>query len=170
MAVEARKAVERAKGKQMTDWTPSVGLKAADAVVAEIEQALEACGIAVRGHPSRPILSHRLTEIVAGAIDDSVADGGIAQFAQIPDGTVFANARVVTITNGHSRLYPGIGTEPEASEQVQTLSKSIMPLPRKAEGAGEPTTPKKRGRPKGSKKAKKPAKGDKAPEAPPAAE
>lgn len=157
----------------MTTWQPSEGLKRADAVVAEIEQAMEACGVAPPdGMPMRAVLGHRLTEIVAAAIDAAVT-----AYTPITQG---GTSKEVKYTNGHYRTYPGVGTETEASEQVQALSKSTMPLqspsdsfrnasPAAIQAALTPV--KKRGRPKGStKKAKKPAKGDKANEASPAAE
>lgn len=149
----------------MTTWTPSIGLQRADAVVAEIEQAMEACGVVPPdGKPMRAVLGHRLTEIVANAID-----------AVIGDGKPFAGA-----TWAHTENFQPLG-EPEycppiavyanghgfSDAQIKDTATVILGAIEKDAAPAK----KARGRPKGStKKAKKSAKGDKAQEAPPAAE
>lgn len=124
-----------AKGDEMTNWTPSEGLKRADAVVGEIEQAVDA-GVA----PS--VLRHRLTEIVARAIDDAIGVKDVPR-------------HVTLYTNGHHPVEaititptPGLATGDMVvvtkgpHEGTYAIGDQITP------------TKKARGRPKGSTKKK----------------
>lgn len=156
----------------MTTWQPSEGLKRADAVVAEIEQAMEACGVVPPdGKPMRAVLGHRLTEIVAKAIDDARGAKDVPRHVTItsvdpktPDGTVFSNGHV---KNGAITITPTPGLPDGATV---TIANGPHAGTHTFSTVSADTPVKRRGRPKGSKKKAKPAKGDKAPEAPPAAE
>lgn len=166
----------------MTTWQPSEGLKRADAVVAEIEQAMEACGVVPPdGMPMRAVLGHRLTEIVANAID---AATGARKTASIHVNHTNGHHPSDTVADFVTREPPTKKDEAYFGARPKRLSSPGIPDGATVSVAGGPhagtyvtavgsdaAPVKKRGRPKGStKKAKKPAKGDKAPEAPPAAE
>lgn len=149
----------------MSTWQPSEGLKRVFYVVAEIEQAMEACGISPPSLQPAPyqVFRHRLADIVAKALDGAIEDAHAKPIAavavtytnghaeKILQHDTFAPMRegdAVTITNGpHAGAYT-VG-EPVTSGDVQ-----VTPIK------------KARGRPKGSTKKKaKAAKAEKAVEA-----
>lgn len=166
-------------------WTPSEGLMRAQAVVADIDAAAAACGVLTPfPHP----LYHRLTEVIAKAIDQALADGAekpstteARWFMPLPykgeDGdtaisrtpTAAPAAMPPATGNGHAPLeldpagflgatkaaLPPLATFDEEAAREQIIAELTTETADciAAIEAGVPK--KKRGRPKGSKAAKK---------------
>jgi len=138
----------------MSAWIPSEGLKRADAIVGEIEQAIGACEAGPPGNVRR----HRLMEIVARAIDDAMTDARNIAWVAPPANAVSSHFQVggQLGATGHLNSFYANGTDinghPLSATALPPDLRKIVTIPAK-----EPEAPKRRGRPAGStnKKGKK---------------
>ena len=117
-------------------WNPSEGLRRAPQIVTDLEKALYAEQVMVS-----PVARWRLTEIVAKALDQALADGSEV------------DALNAVVGNGHGRSSRSVIVPPDEGERSpQANWGESMPSQDFLEVAEAKIAPKKaRGRPKGSK-------------------